>query len=72
MNVLMYTEICNMLHQMNLIDKSYEMEEFESMRSYYQEALFQLVTVAKNTGKSADNKTAVLPKAKYLLLSFKA
>lgn len=54
-----------MLHQMKLIDKSYEMEEFESMRSYYQEALFHLVTVAKNTSKScADKNKAVLPKAK--------
>lgn len=44
---LLYTNICEQLHQMNLIDKTYAMGEFEVMRSQYQRALYQLVSVAR-------------------------
>lgn len=43
----LYLQICEQLHQMNLIDGSYAMGEFELMRSQYQRALFQLVSVAR-------------------------
>ncbi|XP_037031845.1 eukaryotic translation initiation factor 2-alpha kinase 1-like [Bradysia coprophila] len=43
----LYHTICGQLHKMNLIDKTYEMGEFEVMRSQYQKALYQLVTVAR-------------------------
>lgn len=43
----LYLNICEQLHQMNLIDGSYAMGEFELMRSQYQRALFQLVSVAR-------------------------
>lgn len=43
---LLYNTICEKLHSMNLIDDSYAMGEFEVMRSQYQRALYQLVTVA--------------------------
>ncbi|CAG9784683.1 unnamed protein product [Diatraea saccharalis] len=42
----LYNTICEKLHSMNLIDNSYAMGEFEVMRSQYQRALYQLVTVA--------------------------
>lgn len=42
----LYNTICEKLHSMNLIDDSYAMGEFEVMRSQYQRALYQLVTVA--------------------------
>lgn len=44
---LMYDTICGKLHQLHLIDESYQMSEFEVMRSSYQKALYQLVTVTK-------------------------
>ncbi|XP_055694273.1 eukaryotic translation initiation factor 2-alpha kinase 1-like [Lutzomyia longipalpis] len=44
---LLYKSICEQLQQMNLIDDSWEMGEFEAMRSQYQRALFQLVAVAR-------------------------
>lgn len=43
----LYTNICEQLHHMNLIDKTYAMGEFEVMRSQYQRALYQLVSVAR-------------------------
>lgn len=43
----LYLKICEQLHQMNLIDGTYAMGEFEMMRSQYQRALFQLVSVAR-------------------------
>lgn len=43
----LYLNICEQLHQMHLIDGSYAMGEFELMRSQYQRALFQLVSVAR-------------------------
>lgn len=45
----LYQSICEKLHQMKLIDESYAMGEFEVMRSQYQRALYQLVSVAKGT-----------------------
>ncbi|CAH0726327.1 unnamed protein product, partial [Brenthis ino] len=45
----LYNTICEKLHSMNLIDDSYAMGEFEVMRSQYQRALYQLVTVASGT-----------------------
>ncbi|XP_063375971.1 eukaryotic translation initiation factor 2-alpha kinase 1-like [Cydia fagiglandana] len=42
----LYNTICEKLHSMHLIDDSYAMGEFEAMRSQYQRALYQLVTVA--------------------------
>lgn len=43
----LYELICQKLYQMNLIDNSYQMSEFETMRSQYQRALYQLVSVSK-------------------------
>lgn len=43
----LYLRICEQLHQMRLIDGTYAMGEFELMRSQYQRALYQLVTVAR-------------------------
>ncbi|CAH2105059.1 unnamed protein product [Euphydryas editha] len=45
----LYNTICEKLHSMNLIDNSYSMGEFEVMRSQYQRALYQLVTVASGS-----------------------
>ncbi|VVC89208.1 eukaryotic translation initiation factor 2-alpha kinase 1-like [Leptidea sinapis] len=45
----LYNTICEKLHSMNLIDDSYAMGEFEVMRSQYQRALYQLVTVASGS-----------------------
>ncbi|KAG6453987.1 eukaryotic translation initiation factor 2-alpha kinase 1 isoform X2 [Manduca sexta] len=42
----LYNTICEKLHSMKLIDDSYAMGEFEAMRSQYQRALYQFVTVA--------------------------
>lgn len=42
----LYNIICEKLHSMNLIDDSYAMGEFEVMRSQYQRALYQLVSVS--------------------------
>lgn len=46
---LLYNTICEKLHSMHLIDNSYAMGEFELMRSQYQRALYQLVTVANGS-----------------------
>lgn len=43
----LYMRICEQLHQMRLIDGTYAMGEFELMRSQYQRALYQLVSVAR-------------------------
>lgn len=45
----LYNTICEKLHSMNLIDNSYSMGEFEVMRSQYQRALYQLVTVTNGS-----------------------
>ncbi|CAK1549596.1 unnamed protein product [Leptosia nina] len=45
----LYNTICEKLHSMKLIDDSYSMGEFEVMRSQYQRALYQLVTIASGS-----------------------
>ncbi|CAH3855050.1 eukaryotic translation initiation factor 2-alpha kinase 1-like [Pieris brassicae] len=45
----LYNTICEKLHSMKLIDDSYAMGEFEVMRSQYQRALYQLVTIASGS-----------------------
>lgn len=47
----MYKFICSTLFRMDLIDESYNMKEFEGMRSQYQNALFRLL----NTARGEDN-----------------
>lgn len=44
---LMYKLICDKLYKMHLIDESYQMNEFESIRSQYENAFFHLLTSAK-------------------------
>ncbi|XP_054282120.1 eukaryotic translation initiation factor 2-alpha kinase 1-like [Macrosteles quadrilineatus] len=55
----LYLKICKKLHQMKLIDETYEMDEFESMRSYYQKALYQMVCAAKCANKTMDKKAVI-------------
>ncbi|XP_058464029.1 eukaryotic translation initiation factor 2-alpha kinase 1-like [Malaya genurostris] len=43
----LYSKICERLHAINLIDETYAMGEFEMMRSQYQKALYQLVSIAR-------------------------
>ncbi|XP_033333508.1 eukaryotic translation initiation factor 2-alpha kinase 1 isoform X2 [Megalopta genalis] len=43
----LYFAICDRLHEMKLIDGSYNMMEFESLRGQYQHALYHLVRVAR-------------------------
>uniref|UniRef100_A0A8D8NR77 non-specific serine/threonine protein kinase n=3 Tax=Culex pipiens TaxID=7175 RepID=A0A8D8NR77_CULPI len=43
----LYNTICERLHAVNLIDETYAMGEFEMMRSQYQKALYQLVSIAR-------------------------
>ncbi|XP_055531049.1 eukaryotic translation initiation factor 2-alpha kinase 1-like [Wyeomyia smithii] len=43
----LYQKICQRLHAINLIDETYAMGEFEMMRSQYQKALYQLVSIAR-------------------------
>lgn len=43
----MYNYICEKLFEMNLIDESYNMTEFEGMRNQYQRAFFHLLTKAR-------------------------
>ncbi|XP_055624696.1 eukaryotic translation initiation factor 2-alpha kinase 1-like [Toxorhynchites rutilus septentrionalis] len=43
----LYKTICERLHAVNLIDETYDMGEFEMMRSQYQKALYQLVSIAR-------------------------
>lgn len=45
----LYTIICEKLHSMKLIDDSYTMGEFEAMRSLYQRALHQLLSVTSGS-----------------------
>lgn len=46
----LYNTICEHLHQLKLIDETYAMGEFEMMRSQYQRALYQLVSIARGEG----------------------
>ncbi|XP_078042379.1 eukaryotic translation initiation factor 2-alpha kinase 1 isoform X2 [Augochlora pura] len=43
----LYFAICDKLHEMKLIDGSYNMMEFESLRGQYQHALYHLVRIAR-------------------------
>ncbi|XP_076670116.1 eukaryotic translation initiation factor 2-alpha kinase 1 isoform X2 [Andrena cerasifolii] len=43
----LYFAICDKLHELNLIDSSYNLMEFEQLRGQYQRALYHLVTVAR-------------------------
>lgn len=58
--IFVFLVICHKLHQMNLIDKSYNVEEFEFMRSHYQRALFHLLTVAKSVSAINENETNLM------------
>lgn len=50
----LYYAICDKLHEMKLIDGSYNMGELELVRSQYQRALLHLVTVARaSTGSES-------------------
>ncbi|XP_071455159.1 eukaryotic translation initiation factor 2-alpha kinase 1-like [Hetaerina americana] len=42
----LYDLICQKLHQMKLVDKTYKVEEFQFMRSHYQRALFHILTLS--------------------------
>lgn len=57
----LYHAICTKLHQMNLIDETYSMGEFEVMRSQYQRALYQLVTVARGSEFPINIKSTIWP-----------
>lgn len=50
----LYNTICEHLHQLKLIDETYAMGEFEMMRSQYQKALYQLVSIARGEGISME------------------
>ncbi|XP_076182323.1 eukaryotic translation initiation factor 2-alpha kinase 1 isoform X1 [Ptiloglossa arizonensis] len=43
----LYFAICNRLHDLKLIDNSYKLTEFETLREQYQCALYHLVKVAR-------------------------
>ncbi|CAL7948953.1 unnamed protein product [Xylocopa violacea] len=45
----LYLAICDKLHELKLIDSSYNMIEFESLRHQYQQAFNHLFTVARTT-----------------------
>ncbi|CAD1473469.1 unnamed protein product, partial [Heterotrigona itama] len=45
----LYFAICNKLHELKLIDGSYNVMELESLRSQYQQALYHLFTVIRGT-----------------------
>ncbi|XP_015601983.1 interferon-induced, double-stranded RNA-activated protein kinase isoform X2 [Cephus cinctus] len=50
----LYYAICDRLHEMKLIDGSYNMRELEIIRGQYQRALYHLVTVARaSTGSES-------------------
>lgn len=55
----LYKAICGKLHQMKLIDHTYRLEEFESLRSHYQKALLHLVSVAKSTVATGESNSIV-------------
>jgi hypothetical protein len=55
-----FSVICQKLHQMNLIDQSYSVEEFEFLRSHYQRAVFHLLNVAKSVSTINENETNLL------------
>lgn len=55
------TVICERLHQMQLIDDTYTIEEFQFMRSHYQKALYQLLAVAKSSTQAPSGRNILLP-----------
>lgn len=57
----LYNTICKQLYQMNLIDETFEMGEFDVMRSQYQRALYQLATVARGQAEIPLNLQSVWP-----------
>lgn len=57
----LYKTICMQLHRMSLIDETFEMGEFDVMRSQYQRALYQLATVARGKTEVPINLQNVWP-----------
>ncbi|KAJ1520214.1 hypothetical protein ONE63_004424 [Megalurothrips usitatus] len=57
----LYHVICERLHQMQLIDDTYTIEEFQFMRSHYQKALYQLLAVAKSSTQPSGTRNILLP-----------
>lgn len=58
----LYFAICEILYEQKLIDNSYNMVEFEPLRSQYRQALYRLFTVARAaTGGSANNVIRRIP-----------
>lgn len=45
--VIYFAAICDQLHELKLIDNSYNLMEFEPIRGQYQRALYRLVMVAR-------------------------
>lgn len=62
---LTFTVICERLHQMQLIDDTYTIEEFQFMRSHYQRALYQLLAVAKSSTQSSGGRSILLPLPRF-------
>lgn len=57
----LYQTICQELYKMHLIDETYVLGEFDVMRSQYQQALYQLATVARGDANIPLNVQAVWP-----------
>lgn len=49
----MYQTICVHLHNMNLIDETYAMPEFDAMRSQFQRAMYELASVTSGNTENA-------------------
>lgn len=45
----LFLAICDKLHELKLIDNSYNMIELEPLRGQYQQALYHLFTVTRAT-----------------------
>lgn len=56
-----YQTICRELYKMHLIDETYVLGEFDVMRSQYQQALYQLATVACGEADIPLNTQSVWP-----------
>lgn len=57
----LYQTICRELYKMHLIDETYVLGEFDVMRSQYQQALYQLATVARGESATPLNVQSVWP-----------
>lgn len=57
----LYQTICRELYKMHLIDETYVLGEFDVMRSQYQQALYQLATVARGESDIPLNVQSVWP-----------